>query len=380
MRTTSHFFPKLDHLDDPHRPDRKLGLEPSTAANTTAASLGLPRPLGGDHHLSHTPLAPPLASVTSHQLPSQFNPGIAPPVHPHLGNGFDSQLVASTTAPLASIWNRAPPDPRDSLGASPLWLDDGEFDLHLDLSMVDDDDPVLTVSFDYSSQPPPMEKSLKPNIYSCKVNTPAFVPDPVVHLSDPFCSESVSATSSRTLPFPLPQVPPPPPQQQQSIPHPSHRIILKLVDHDVGTKFTSLTTPINSACQDTPTPLKYLDPHPIPKVLLPKAIGPSTVKLPDFDHLVMTLKNGELYLEDYCLTFYKRNDHGYMFIREPTTLLKVNFTGSRQWVQVKVKMPGVSKKTKVNIKNLPVWKPLSLNPMVNKRKDKRRRWKRFQLV
>lgn len=368
MRTTSHFFPKLPRHDLTDTSETPLD---ATGTANGPPLPSYPHPLDA---LSRTPLTPHLPPLAPHHLHQQFPQSIQVSLNHGFDHGFNLVLQAPAPAPapapIPTIWNHSRPDPRDLLGASPLWFDDGEFDLPLDLSIVDDDDPVLTVSFT-ESKPQFMKTTSKPNIYSSKVNTPVFVPDSQVQLSDPFGSELLAGGDNRNLP----SFPPTPP----TIPSAAPRIILKLVDHDVGagTNLSSLqaTTP-----QTSPTPLKYLSPHPVPVVLLPKMLNKAPTKLPDFDHLVMALKNGELYLEDYCLTFYKRNDHGYMFIREPTTLLKVNYTGSRQWVQVKVKMPGVSKKTKVNIKNLPVWKPLSLNPVVNKRKDKRRRWKRFQLV
>lgn len=78
------------------------------------------------------------------------------------------------------------------------------------------------------------------------------------------------------------------------------------------------------------------------------------------------------YSEGYSTTFYKRNKHGYMFIREATNTLHVH---QNSWVQLKIKLPTgsppsttgnrnnsssrklLSKKLKVNIKELPIWKP-----------------------
>lgn len=71
------------------------------------------------------------------------------------------------------------------------------------------------------------------------------------------------------------------------------------------------------------------------------------------------------YKEDYCSTFYKRNRHGYMFVREPTNILKVNTTMSKLWVQLKIKLTDkhngevVCKKLKVDVKELPIWKPIT---------------------
>lgn len=76
------------------------------------------------------------------------------------------------------------------------------------------------------------------------------------------------------------------------------------------------------------------------------------------------------YLEDYCSTFYKRNIHGYMFTREPSNSLKVSTTGNKSWVQLKIKLGNqegnnqklpLSRKLKVDVRELPVWKPINLN-------------------
>ena len=45
------------------------------------------------------------------------------------------------------------------------------------------------------------------------------------------------------------------------------------------------------------------------------------------------------YSEGYSTTFYKRNKHGYMFIREATNTLHVH---QNSWVQLKIKLPTTS--------------------------------------
>ncbi|CUM45947.1 unnamed protein product [Debaryomyces fabryi] len=98
-------------------------------------------------------------------------------------------------------------------------------------------------------------------------------------------------------------------------------------------------------------------------------------------------QNNDVNSEDYCSTFYKRNSLGYMFIKEPSNSLKVNSSGPRSWVQLKIKFPDTAsaKKLKVDIKKLPFWKPINVNlkdPSRSKKslKDKRRFnvLKRFQ--
>lgn len=103
--------------------------------------------------------------------------------------------------------------------------------------------------------------------------------------------------------------------------------------------------------------------------------------------------------KEYCSTFYKRNSHGYMFVREPANSLKVNSNGvgSKSWVQLKVKLPAkastttttttttttsnasntltstvttsTSRSIKVDVRRLPHWKPAA------SAKTKRSRWR-----
>lgn len=70
----------------------------------------------------------------------------------------------------------------------------------------------------------------------------------------------------------------------------------------------------------------------------------------------------KIYPEDYCSTFYKRNKHGYMFIREPSSSLKVNSSGPKSWVTIKLKLgKHDTQKVKVDVRKLPEWKPINLN-------------------
>lgn len=81
------------------------------------------------------------------------------------------------------------------------------------------------------------------------------------------------------------------------------------------------------------------------------------------------------YQEDYCSTFYKRNKHKYMFVKESSNSLKVNNSGGKSWVTVKLNLnpdQASKKKLKVDIKNLPVWKPINLNQSTNYDKPKGR--------
>lgn len=87
-----------------------------------------------------------------------------------------------------------------------------------------------------------------------------------------------------------------------------------------------------------------------------------TPQFPKFHNYFLGEKN-DVNNEDYCSTFYKRNSLGFMFIKEPSNSLKVNNSGPRSWVQLKIKFPDTNsaKKLKVDIKQLPFWKPINLN-------------------
>lgn len=63
-----------------------------------------------------------------------------------------------------------------------------------------------------------------------------------------------------------------------------------------------------------------------------------------------------------------------MFIRELSNSLKVNNSGPKSWVTIKVKL-GASEqqKLKVDVKRLPVWKPINLNQPNTLRKAIKRR-------
>lgn len=81
----------------------------------------------------------------------------------------------------------------------------------------------------------------------------------------------------------------------------------------------------------------------------------------------------KIYPEDYCSTFYKRNKHGYMFIREPSSSLKVNSSGPKSWVTIKLKLGNQdTQKLKVDVRKLPEWKPINLNLNFVPRKHGRR--------
>lgn len=76
--------------------------------------------------------------------------------------------------------------------------------------------------------------------------------------------------------------------------------------------------------------------------------------------------------EDFCSTFYKRNSNGYMFIRESSNSLKVNSSGSKSWVTIRVKLGSHEpRKIKVDVKRLPEWKPINLNSSSASRKHRR---------
>lgn len=76
--------------------------------------------------------------------------------------------------------------------------------------------------------------------------------------------------------------------------------------------------------------------------------------------------------ENYCSTFYRRNRHGYMFIRETSNALKVNSNGPKSWVTLRVRMGREAHKVKVDVRRLPVWKPINLNPPAGRSRKKAR--------
>lgn len=89
-------------------------------------------------------------------------------------------------------------------------------------------------------------------------------------------------------------------------------------------------------------------------------------------HLLNGLRT-KTYPEDFCSTFYKRNKHGYMFIRESSSSLKVNSSGLKSWVTMKLKLgKHEAQKIKVDVKKLPVWKPINLNQTSVSRKSGKR--------
>ncbi|KAK6873188.1 hypothetical protein K6H11_002413 [Candida tropicalis] len=96
-----------------------------------------------------------------------------------------------------------------------------------------------------------------------------------------------------------------------------------------------------------------------PRIKFPEKV-PYTSKN---DYFIQDMVNYDLtnrYSEGYSTTFYKRNKHGYMFIRESTNTLHVH---QNSWIQLKIKLPVnnhkklLIKKLKVDIKELPIWKP-----------------------
>lgn len=93
---------------------------------------------------------------------------------------------------------------------------------------------------------------------------------------------------------------------------------------------------------------------------VPQADGESLSKL--CNKLLLQNLHAREYPEDFCSTFYKRNKNGYMFIRESSSSLKVNSSGQKSWVTIKVKLGNHDQqKIKVDVKKLPEWKPINLN-------------------
>ncbi|CAK7897118.1 hypothetical protein CAAN1_04S03994 [[Candida] anglica] len=114
-------------------------------------------------------------------------------------------------------------------------------------------------------------------------------------------------------------------------------------------------------------------PHKIPSTNSDSSPIPKKV----FNDFLLSQDNmKKAYQEDYCSTFYKRNQHGYMFVKEPANSLKVNTNGvgSKSWVQLKVNLPesySVTRKVKVDVRELPYWKPATSTGSKTKRSKKR---------
>lgn len=92
----------------------------------------------------------------------------------------------------------------------------------------------------------------------------------------------------------------------------------------------------------------------------------SQLEAPNSNHAILASLSDHTNVDkNFCSTFYKRNDQGYMFIKESSSSgnsLKVNGSSLKSWVVLKVKLghsggPDSSRKVKVDTKYMPIWRP-----------------------
>lgn len=103
---------------------------------------------------------------------------------------------------------------------------------------------------------------------------------------------------------------------------------------------------------------------------LPRRIE-TVADVPSFGDFLLHRSNDKN-SEEYCSTFYKKNTKGYMFIREPSNSLKVNNSGSRSWVQMKIRLPkaSTSRTLRVDVHQIPIWRPVSAGSKDSPRRKK----------
>lgn len=213
--------------------------------------------------------------------------------------------------------------------------------------------PGLEPQFNFSpyvtpTQPIPLERgrtvvNTKRNIYASKVHTPIFVPG---------TASSTAATPKDTSsPLELPL------QSRRS-------------------ESSASSNDMRQDVQPKPeSPPKKLERSDITLNLgsVDSVHAPTDLLHCNNKHIFENLRLKD-YLENFCSTFYKRNTHGYMFIRESSNSLKVNSSGPKSWVTIKLRLgDSPTQKLKVDVKKLNVWKPINLNQPRAPKKKKRDR-------
>ncbi|KAK6198180.1 uncharacterized protein RJT21DRAFT_123043 [Scheffersomyces amazonensis] len=241
-------------------------------------------------------------------------------------------------------------------------------------------------------------KARRENIYVNKINIPTFIPSGFP--APPMDDIDTSPTNNRAIPIQMTQSDRNLEDMRQFLVDPKNSIgpdiLLDNSDKVLQSKLDSISkrekeifSQQEKSKQDIENPEPLIQsPQAIKSSVATKSRSSETIKLNlPKDHYsqyqgvaindklfvndVLQAKISNKYSEDYVSTFYKRNSHGYMFIKEPTTTLKVNTTGNKSWVQLKIKLPPhneqidastpLSKKLKVDIKQLPLWRPINLN-------------------
>ncbi|KAG7193819.1 uncharacterized protein KQ657_000513 [Scheffersomyces spartinae] len=245
-------------------------------------------------------------------------------------------------------------------------------------------------------------KSRYHNIYSSKVNnTPSFIPRQLYLLQHSFCNEtttntSTASTTPRLSAISLPDdhlignsilqpfmddepfnphhpsgfdsltperaaYPIPPSNQLRNIDEKAERIIQRDQEHNSANRSLNNQESASLSCSSSTSSGIFSNKS--IRVRLP--VCTTSVKNSRLFTEKIISNPFKSYKEDYCSTFYKRNHHGYMFVREPTNILKVNTTMSKLWVQIKIKLTDkhngdlICKKLKVDVKELPIWKPIT---------------------
>lgn len=331
-RRTSNFFPHQEPLFGPRRalpgapheqrPDWVLPLpnfdHPFVGAQYSLSLniLGTSTPLG-----QHPFQAPPRADV-DYDLASSFN-GFrlsmdAPPRESRMSSSTTSETYDTYDANFDSNFDSNFESVFDSTFDSSTSTFIEPLKQH-SIWSTPKEDTFVSPKLDLHLLLPPRSKPQ--NIYATKLNTPSFVP---------------AVPKPKPLSEPLPTV-----------------------------------KPVEIARPDSPVPKK--------KKLATMDI---IIKLPPGKGQHQPIENYSRHVyehlrtkdcpEDFCSTFYKRNSNGYMFTRESSNSLKVNSSGPKSWVTIKLRLGDCEpQKLKVDVKRLNVWKPINLNqPRIPKKKKR----------
>ncbi|KAK6458587.1 uncharacterized protein RJT20DRAFT_7189 [Scheffersomyces xylosifermentans] len=240
-------------------------------------------------------------------------------------------------------------------------------------------------SFSAGASAAKLQPKARENLYSSKLNTPSFVPS--AFLSDSSSSTPLKATESEQKL-----------ESTRAFIKQTHARPGKYSGHFINNDSAILESKLNHIeKREIEISSKFhkgsgLPSLTAPTVATPPVVDRSNVKVnlnfsktrdnqvtrsDQFVRDILATDATSKYGEDYCSTFYKRNSHGYMFIKEPTNTLKVNTTANKSWVQLKIKLPCnearnrtesptlLVKKLKVDVRHLPIWRPITLNSGTN---------------
>lgn len=345
----------------PSQTSSSLSSGSSTSYSTTKRHNSSPM-IGSKFFNTNAPTNPPSTSSSSISTPMLF------PMHEfkqpdfsQISIGYEEESFKSPTmfhSPIQSIWSNHPTPNINDITPK---LNEFQFknDMPYDISLKQDnfnDFPLRSETnlhdFQLKNEPnvseiqyqrqyisvidpnssPELKKSF--NIYLSRVNNPSFVPSnsitetrEYINSTGPSTEHAHITNDSETLNKKIEKI---------------DKLINKSKQKNVPVK---VNLPKNYKFKEKS--IKLVSPVNFNKLLLDQ-INSSSVK----------------YQEDYCSTFYKRNKHKYMFIKESSNSLKVNNSGGKSWVTIKLNLNENQlnkKKLKVDIKNLPIWKPINLN-------------------